>query len=174
MNIILIGFKSCGKTTIGKKLAKINQKKFIDTDTIIQEKYKREYGSQLSIIEIYKHLGESKFRNIENEAVAGLVLLNNTIIATGGGAILNPDNLILLKRIGCLVFLDVSLTAAINRIYKDKILDNLFLGTKKSIKNITHIFKSRLNIYRSAADFSVKVDNLTEEMIVNEIIMYLK
>jgi shikimate kinase len=172
MNIILIGFKSSGKTMTGRRLAKITGKKFFDTDAMIQEKYNNLYYSLLSIIEIYKNLGESKFRDLEEEVLSDLLLVNNAVIASGGGTILKKYNLMLLKRIGYLVYLDISFATVIKRICNNT--NNCFLGVKKGTKSISNIFKSRLNIYKSAANFSVKVDNLTEEMVVNKIIMHLK
>ncbi len=172
MNIILIGFKSCGKTVAGRRLAKVTGKKFFDTDAMIQEKYKNLHGSLSPIIEIYKNLGESKFRDLEEEVLSDLSLVNHAVIASGGGAILKKHNLLLLKRIGYLVYLDISFSTVIKRIYKNT--SNHFLGTKKSTESIGDVFKSRLNIYKSAANFSIKVDNLTEEMVVSRIIMHLK
>ena len=97
MNIILIGFKNSGKTTIGKRLSQILNKNFVDTDDLIIEKYKEIDDNKLSISKIYQNLGNFEFRKIESEVVNRLKLFHNSIIATGGGTVLDPNNLILLK-----------------------------------------------------------------------------
>ena len=99
-NIVLIGMPGCGKTTVGKELAKAINKEFIDTD---EEIVKRE---GISIPEIFKALGEAGFRKIESEIIKDVAARQGLVIATGGGAVLKDENTKLLKGNGIVFFLD--------------------------------------------------------------------
>ncbi|NJM14306.1 MAG: shikimate kinase [Bacteroidales bacterium] len=80
MNVFLVGFMGSGKTTIGKKLAHLLGKAFIDMDEYIENKQGK------TIAEIFSAVGEETFRALEKEKLCELVKLNNTVISTGGGA----------------------------------------------------------------------------------------
>lgn len=99
-NIVLIGMPSCGKTTLGKMLAKGFNKKFIDTDEEIIKKV------GITIPEIFKKHGEEYFRNLESEVIKELSQNQSLVIATGGGAILRRENIDLLKQNGKIIFID--------------------------------------------------------------------
>lgn len=85
-NIVLIGMPGCGKSSIGKILAQQTGRKFIDTDSEIERR------SQLTIPEIFKIHGEKYFRELESQVIKDFSKEKNLIIATGGGAVLNPLN----------------------------------------------------------------------------------
>jgi shikimate kinase len=171
MHIILIGFKGSGKTTIGRNLAQILGLSLIDTDDLIIKRYQEAYVPEaLSISNIYKDLGDLKFRQVESEIIKELPISNTSIIATGGGTILDCNNVAFFKSIGYSFFLDISYLSLIARMSKNKIMNNLFLGSRKDEINIMNIFNSRYGIYHSAADFIIKVDDLNESMITNKII----
>ena len=94
-NLILCGFKGCGKTTLGKELAKKIGYGFIDTDSLIAEDCKS----------FYKEVGESAFRLAEKKAIASLHDVSSCVIATGGGAILDPESRAIFKKIGRIIYL---------------------------------------------------------------------
>lgn len=99
-NIVLIGMPGCGKTTVGKQLAQELGAEFIDTDEEILRLDGRE------IPEIFAQEGEEGFRNIETEAICQVAIRQHAVIATGGGAILRPENMRLLKQNGRIYFID--------------------------------------------------------------------
>ncbi len=100
-NIVLIGMPSCGKSTVGKRLAKQLDRPFYDTDALI----KNEYGKTPA--EIIESEGEAVFRDCESKVIAKAVAgLNGAVIATGGGAILRDENVSQLKKNGKLFFID--------------------------------------------------------------------
>ena len=107
MNIILIGFKNCGKTTIGKILAHTLNYKFIDTDTLLEKYYFQRQGLLLPSYKIHHQEGEMKFRQIEKSAINTLLNVKKTIIATGGGSVLNQENVNFFKKIGKMIYLYV-------------------------------------------------------------------
>lgn len=99
-NIVLIGMPGSGKTTVGTMLAKELSRPLIDTDEEIVKKM------QMPITDIFTKYGEDGFRDIEAEVVEEVSKLNGVIIATGGGAILRPENVRNLKLNGRVYFLD--------------------------------------------------------------------
>lgn len=99
-NIVLIGMPSSGKSTVGTCLAERTGKRFVDSDLEIV----RQAGA--SIPEIFAERGEAGFRKLEREVIAGLSGEQGIILATGGGAILNPANVDCLRANGRLFFLD--------------------------------------------------------------------
>jgi shikimate kinase len=117
MNLILFGFKGCGKTTFGKLLADKMDRKFLDTDQIVMELYKQEHNRSLTAREIYQQLGEEGFRALEKRAVATLESVQNSIIAVGGGTVLLPENVERLQKLGQLVYLDAQPETLRKRIF---------------------------------------------------------
>ena len=105
MNIILFGFKSCGKSTIGKHVAEQLQRPFIDTDQGVERLHFRRTGQKMNYRNIYKTLGEDAFRALESDVVEQLKDQKRAIIAVGGGLILDPKNQAALAKLGQLVYL---------------------------------------------------------------------
>ena len=109
MNIVLVGFKSCGKSSVGARLASLGGGVFLDVDTLVEDLACRLQGVRLSCRELYSRFGDSFFRDREAEALRTLPRLENAVIATGGGVVLRADNIPLLRAAGLCVFLDVPL-----------------------------------------------------------------
>jgi len=99
-NIVLIGLTGCGKSTVGKRLATKLKLPFVDMDDYIEEQEK------MPIREIFATHGEPYFRERETEAAKALSERDGCVIATGGGAILNPKNMEYLKKTGVVLFID--------------------------------------------------------------------
>jgi shikimate dehydrogenase len=102
-NIVLIGMPSSGKTTVGKCLAEITGKEFIDTDDEIVKRI------GMDIPSYFREYGEDEFRRVESEIVAEVSKKNGMIISTGGGAVLKYENVRNLRQNGRLYFLNRSL-----------------------------------------------------------------
>ncbi|MBQ8182615.1 MAG: shikimate dehydrogenase [Clostridia bacterium] len=100
MNIVLIGMPASGKTTVGNLLAKDVSKIFKDTDDLIVEKENQK------IPDIFSQKGEPYFRNSEKQTIADISLENSLVISTGGGAVLNSENMDFLKENGRIYFID--------------------------------------------------------------------
>src|SRR5262245_62566594 len=97
MNVVLIGFRCAGKSTVGRGLAQRLGREFVDCDEYIEGK------THLSIREIFDLAGESYFRTLEGQAIQDLARADGRVIATGGGAVLRRQNTKYLKRNGILV-----------------------------------------------------------------------
>lgn len=99
-NIVLIGMPSCGKSTIGEKIADSFSREFIDTDSVIVEKEGK------PVTQIFSESGEEYFRKLEKEVIAEISAKSGCVIATGGGAVLNTDNIFKLRQNGRIYFID--------------------------------------------------------------------
>jgi len=102
-NIILIGYQGVGKTFYGKRLSRHFSMNFIDTDALLEEKFKT------SIKNLYKTLGEKDFRNREKESILQLKEVKNSVIATGGGVVEIEDITFFLQGLGLVVYIHCEL-----------------------------------------------------------------
>lgn len=147
-NLVLIGMPGSGKSTIGKAVAKLLNKEFSDTDSLIVKK------EGTSIPEIFKNQGEKYFRKTETEVIAEVSAFQNKVIATGGGAVLNPENTELLKANGCVVFID----RPIEQI--EATSDRPLSSNREDLKKR---YQERYDIYFNASDIVIKADKSLEE-----------
>ena len=148
-NLVLIGMPGCGKSTIGKAVAEITGKEFIDSDDEIVKK------AGITIPEIFEKQGEKGFREIESEVIAELSLKQGCVIATGGGAILNKRNIDLLKENGEVVFIDRPIEQLVTT-------DDRPLSSNRSL--LEQRYNERYDIYCSRADVII---NAVEDLQVN-------
>lgn len=161
-NIVLIGFMGSGKTSVGTELSALLEMDYIDTDDIIIE------NSGMSINEIFSAYGETKFRNLETKAMEDLQGLNNTIISCGGGVVLNPKNIDLLKNNGRTVWLKVSPEEVYNRLSGD---DNRpLLKDNFTMEKLSQILEDRLPLYENAGDIIINTDGKNVQEIAKEIV----
>lgn len=147
-NIVLIGMPSSGKSTVGRLLAKKLNKQFIDTDSEIQKL------TRMEIPEIFKEYGEAHFRELEAMVIANISLKQNTVIATGGGAVLNARNIELLKENGLVVLLDRSIEKLITT------ADRPLSSTREALEKR---YNERYDMYCSSADLIVDANGSIEE-----------
>lgn len=99
-NIVLTGFMGVGKSSAGRRLAAALGRDFVDMDSLIEEREGR------SITRIFAENGEAYFRRLEADLCRELAARTGLVIATGGGALLPPDNLRTLERTGLVICLD--------------------------------------------------------------------
>ncbi len=148
-NIVLIGMPSCGKSTVGQKLADILGFSFTDTDGEIVKRENRE------IKDIFEIQGEKAFRDIESAVIKQISELQSTVIATGGGAILREENIDFLKSNGRLVFLDRSL---------DKLITTCDRPLSSDRESLKQRYRERYDIYCSVCDIKITADGSIEEV----------
>ncbi|NGX33773.1 MAG: Shikimate kinase 2 [Candidatus Anoxychlamydiales bacterium] len=165
MNIVLIGMKSSGKTRVGKALSLMLNRNFLDTDEILKSLFFKKFQKKKNIFEIFqKFLKEEKFRILEHDAFCYLKNIKNSIIATGGGSVLNEKNYKILKNSKIIVYLKASIDTLKKRIQKQK-QNSIFLDEKLLEK----AFESREGIYENIADITIQTDNNDIEKIAFEI-----
>ena len=151
MNIILIGYKGAGKTTIAKFYANSFAKNYLDTDELILKATGFE-----QIYDLYQSMGDNNFRALETKIINGLIC-DNAIIATGGGVVLNPDNIKCLQQLGLVIYLKLSPKILFSRL--------------KAPTSITD-FTSRDHLYTNAANFIVDAGLLSVPELANIIYGY--
>lgn len=110
LNVVLIGLSGCGKSTVGAALSYRLRMHFVDMDAYIEHK------EGMSVRAIFDSKGEAAFRRLETEAAKTLSESGGKIIATGGGAVLSPQNMAYLKRNAVVVFLDRTPEAILKKI----------------------------------------------------------
>ncbi len=162
-NIFLVGFMGSGKSTVGKILAQKLNKRFLDIDTLIEEKEGK------SIRDIFKTKGEKYFRKKEKEEIEHIVQKKGFIVSTGGGLGADIENMEKMKRNGTVIWLDVSLEEILKRCGNDKNRPLL----NQPIENIKKLFEKRKDVY-SKADIRIIAENKTPEEIAEEILERLK
>lgn len=150
-NIILCGFMGCGKSTVGKNVARKIGKMFLDMDTYIEEK------AGMTVSEIFEKHGEDGFRNMEHEACLELAEMSDLVVATGGGAFTFERNVQAFKGRDTIVFLDVPLEVIKNRLKNDKTRPLLQRPDKDEA--MKELFDKRYPIYKNAADVIVAGQN---------------
>lgn len=106
MNIILFGYKGCGKTHYGKALAKRLDIPFVDTDTLVKALFETAQGRRMEAKAIFQAIGEAGFRSLERDVIASMQNLKQSVIAVGGGLMIQPDLSREMKKLGLTVFLD--------------------------------------------------------------------
>lgn len=162
--IYLIGFMGSGKTTYGKRIARMMDYEFLDLDHWIEEKEK------LSVSEIFSRHGENYFRKCETEAIIRTKELEKYVISTGGGAPCYNKNMDLLKKLGLTVYLKLSPKALMSRLIVSHRERPLMAG--KSEEEMLHTIESMLEdrepIYNQAEMIIDGLENV-DERIVNAI-----
>lgn len=141
-NIILTGFMGCGKTTVGRMLAKELDYEFTDTDQLIEERFK------MTVQEIFATKGEKTFRDMESDIARELGGKEGLIVSTGGGMMLNAQNVAALSG-NSLVFCLVATPEEIfNRISSDNNNNRPLLNTSNPLERISQLIKEREQWYK--------------------------
>lgn len=148
-NIVLIGMPGCGKSTQGRRIAKILGREFFDADDIFVKKY------EITPAECIESLGEEEFRNKEEEIIKELSSYSGAIISTGGGCVLRNSNIRRLRLSGIVIFLN-------------KPLDRLSTRNRplsKSPEVIARMYQERLPLYQEAMDYELGMKERIEDTV---------
>ncbi|MCQ2475847.1 MAG: AAA family ATPase [Clostridia bacterium] len=147
-NIVFIGMPGCGKTTIGKLLAEKTGRDFVDTDGEIE----LEFGL---INEFFKRSGEQEFRKIEKEVIERVCKESGTVISTGGGVVLLPENITAIRENATVVYLDAPLGR----------LEMTGRPLSRDRMTLMKMYFKRAKLYEKCADFKVEVSPDPEETL---------
>jgi shikimate kinase len=158
-NIVLVGFMGVGKSAVANFLKESRKMSVIDTDHLIEEK------EGCSIQEIFRKRGEPYFRSLETKLLEELVTrkISNTVISSGGGMVLDPDNVILMNKLGKVV----ALVATPETIYQrvKNCGNRPLLKDDFSVEHISSILDKRKDSYKKASTVMIETDNKTVEEI---------
>lgn len=155
-NIVLCGYMGSGKTSVGKRLAELTGRTFIDMDRYIEQKE----GATIS--EIFAARGEAAFRAMERETAKELSLKSGLIVATGGGALMDAENTAVLKENGVIVLLNASMEAIRKRLSGDS--SRPLLNGSDREETLQRLYRERMGVYRAAADFTVDADGCVQDV----------
>lgn len=155
-----------GKTTVGRALAKKLNKRFIDSDHEIEAR------TGASIPLIFEIEGEASFRQRESEVIRDLTAQSDIVLATGGGAILKPENREYLKTRGTVIYLRAGVNSILQRTSNDK--SRPLLQTADPRARIEQLAREREPYYLEVADFVVDTGRPNVQSLVQTIIAQLE
>ena len=169
LNLILIGFRGTGKTTIGKMLAQRLGKEFVDADEYLEQKEGK------TIKDIFAEGGEKLFREIETHVIAELCRLDDRVVATGGGAILREENVRAFKKSGIVILLEADTDTIYKRIHKDTLTEQRRpnLTNQGGYQEIEYLLEYRKPLYNRTADFVINTTSMSAVDAANKIITFL-
>lgn len=164
-NVVLIGFMGTGKSSIGRLLANRLRRPYIDTDKKIEKE------CNISIPEIFQKHGEAFFRTKEAAIIAKVSRYTNTIISTGGGVVLSPENINRLKSNSILVALTASPQTILERTARRN--NRPLINHPDREQLITKMLNERAPLY-GVSDFTVDTTIYTPHQIVDIIVTFLR
>lgn len=153
-NILLCGFMGCGKTTVGKRLAALTGREYIDLDREI------ELEAGMTIPELFERFGEQEFRDREHAAVAALARRIGCIVSTGGGAMTFPRNVSAVSPDDRIVFLDTPFDVCYERI-RDSDRPIVRRSTPDELRRL---FETRRAAYQTAASVILPGDDTPDNL----------
>ena len=155
--IILCGFMGCGKSTVGRLLAQRLGYSFADTDAYV------EWQANRSIPELFAQEKEAGFRRRETEACRELAARTQVVLATGGGTLLNPQNLALLRPGSSILYLYISPETACRRLRDDTLRPLLQVPDREAV--IRRLWAARDPLSRAVADHVVSAQGAPAETV---------
>ena len=169
-NINLVGYRGCGKSAVGRKLAEVLRRPFVDSDAVIVERV------GLSIAEYVTESGWERFRLLESEVLGDCCQKDEVVLATGGGVVLVLENRFFLKKSGITIWLQASSETILERLNHDPQSPFLRppLSSLSQADEILTGIKEREPLYRELADYVIVVDRQSVEEIVQQIVNNLK
>ena len=147
-HIFLIGMQGCGKSSLGKRVARETGISFADTDAMVAQ------SANCTVNEFFERYGEAKFRLAETNVLALLTRARPMIISTGGGTVMNPENRHILRAWGRIVWIDRPL---------EEILSDIKLVRRPTLRDgglaeVERVCHERMPVYRDLADITVRND----------------
>lgn len=169
-NLFLVGYRCTGKSSVGRSLAATLSLPFIDTDSLVVSE------NGMSIREIVISRGWEAFRRLEHTALQQVCTMDRRVVATGGGIVLDADNIKLMKKSGRIIWLRASPETIKARMLQDQASKTLrpALTSTDNISEIEETLAERAPLYQHAMDFSVDTDHRGVDEICDFIIRRLK
>lgn len=166
MNIILIGYRGTGKTAVGKALSQQLARPFYDADIFLEKKLSR------TIADIVAEKGWAFFRAREKEIIRELSALDGCVIATGGGAVMDQDNVDCLASNGVFILLKADIPTIIKRIKGDDVSrrQRPALLNGDLYQETQALINERMPVYEKVADISVDTTHVHVHEVVDRIV----
>jgi shikimate kinase len=169
-NLFLIGYRCTGKSSVGNLLAAALSRMFVDTDSLVASQ------KGMSIREIVTSRGWKVFRRFEHTVLNQVCTADQQVVATGGGIVLDADNVNLMKGSGRIIWLRASPETIKARMVKDEdsVAVRPALTSTDSISEIEETLAKRIPLYKNAMDFLVDTDHREIDEICGVIMKNLK
>ncbi|MBV5308698.1 shikimate kinase AroK [Chromatium okenii] len=164
-NIFIVGPMGAGKSTVGRQLAEALSYSFKDSDQEIQRR------TGVDIQTIFEFEGESGFRHRERQIIEELVNEERIVLATGGGAVLSPENRQNLSARGVVIYLHCSPEQQFSRTSRDR--NRPLLETEDPLEKLRQVMEEREPLYRQVADLVVSTEKRGTSAVIKEIIRRL-
>ena len=164
-NIVLLGFMGTGKSVVGKRLARELGAKFVNTDDLIEER------EGLTINDIFARSGEPYFREVEAAVVREVAGRQGSVISTGGGVVLNEENLAALRAGGVLFCLNATPEEIYARTRRHA--HRPLLQVPDPVAKIRELLAARAPLY-AKADHQIDTNGKTAGVVAKEIIALLQ
>lgn len=161
-NIFLIGFMGVGKSTIAKLLAKELQAELIEMDETIEAE------AGMSINEMFEKFGEQHFRDLETALIERVSKKGGAVVSCGGGAVLRPENVQMMKKSGKIIFLSATPETIYERVKYST--NRPLLNGNMNVEYIKGLMERRREAYENAADVVISTDGKWKSQIVEEIL----
>ena len=165
-NIFLVGLMGAGKTTIGRQIANELSLEFFDSDHEIENR------TGVTITHIFDIEGEAGFRKRETNVLKDLTEKKGIVLATGGGAILKPENRQFLMSRGTIIYLYADIDTLFERTSKDR--NRPLLQTENPKTKLEELFEIRDPLYRETADFIIDTGKDSVRLAIKEILEKLQ
>jgi shikimate kinase len=168
-NLVLIGYRATGKTSVGARLAEVLHRPFVDLDQVLV----REAGR--SVADIVAQDGWTEFRRLEKQLVARYRDARGQVLATGGGVVLDPDNVAALRENGILIWLTAEPAAIQARLAQDQPRDTNrpSLTGEDPIREVAAVAEARAPLYQAAAQMSISTTHRSVAQVVNLVLAAL-
>ncbi len=165
-NIVLIGPMGSGKTTIGRCLASLLGKHFVDCDHTLEQRL----GVNIALV--FDLEGEQGFRKREHQVIKELCQQKDTVLATGGGSVLMAVNREQLKKFGTVVYLETSVRQQLSRLERDKTRPLLQRPDRE--QQLQRLAVQRNPIYTKMADITIQAKDLPVEHMAGHLVVELQ
>ena len=169
MNIVLIGYRGAGKSTVGRLLAEALRRKFVDTDEVLARR------ERSSILDIVENFGWPRFRTLEREIIREAAREDNLVIAPGGGAVLDGGNVSCLKRNGLVIWLRAEARVLGKRLERSRrtAAARPALTPKGVLEELEEVLTAREPFYAQAADLQIETSRSTKKEVLESILSAL-
>lgn len=168
-NLVLIGYRATGKTSVGAELARILGRPFVDLDRVLVAE------AGWSVADLVAHQGWAEFRRREKELVARYRGDRGRVLATGGGVVLDPENVAMLRENGIIIWLTADPATIRTRLEADRPGENFrpSLTGGDTVDEVMEVLKFRESLYRAAAEVVVDTTQQPVPQVVGEILAVL-
>jgi shikimate kinase len=166
MNLVLIGYRGSGKSTVGRRLAVRLKMKFVDTDNLIEER------QGIPIADIVKSRGWGHFRKLEASMIKEISNGDHLIIAPGGGAVLDADNVSVLRKNGVIIWLKADKQTLLKRMNQDPGTNarRPTLTGRGTLEELQEVMSLREPFYEKTSQIQIDTSTLDVEAVVERVL----